>query len=93
MVKKCLYSAKLFTHELIPEIVKLLSHVTAKNDQHSEMLKFYVGDVFEQLKAQIPSEFENRLREYFKKWVELSQIDDPVAQERKINHFFEELSQ
>jgi len=25
----------------------------------------------------MPSAFENRLREYFKKWVELSQIDDP----------------
>ena len=30
---------------------------------------------------------------YFKKWVELSQIDDPVAQEREINYFFERLTQ
>ena len=56
------------------------------------MLKFYVSDVFEQLKGQIPSDFENKLREYFKKWVELSQIDDPVAQEREINNFFEQLT-
>lgn len=32
VVKKCLYSAKIFTHELIPEIVKLLTTVVSKND-------------------------------------------------------------
>lgn len=57
------------------------------------MLKFYVSDVFEQLKGQIPSDYENRLREYFKKWVELSQIEDSGAQEREMNKFFKELSQ
>lgn len=56
------------------------------------MLKWYVGDVFEQLKGHEPSAFESRLSEYFRKWVELSQIDDPIAQEREINLFFEELS-
>ena len=56
------------------------------------MLKWYVGDVFEQLKGHEPSSFESRLSEYFRKWVELSQIDDPIAQEREINLFFEELS-
>ncbi len=57
------------------------------------MLSFQVGDVFEQLKGQIPTEFEGRLRMYFKKWVELSQIDDPTKQESEINYFFEKLSQ
>ena len=56
------------------------------------MLKFYVSDVFEQLKGQIPSDYENRLREYFKKWVELSQIEDSAAQEREMNRFFNEMS-
>lgn len=92
VVKKCVFSAKLFTHELIPNIVRLLQAVTDKIDQHSEMLKFYVSDVFEQLKGQIPSDYENRLREYFKKWVELSQIEDSVAQEREMNTFFNEMS-
>ena len=93
VVKRCLNSQKLFTHELIPNIIYLLSMVTSKSDQNSEMLKFYVGDVFEHLRGQIPSEVENRLRDYCKKWVEISQIDDQVAQEREINHFFEQLSQ
>mmetsp|Transcript_18356 Transcript_18356/g.24549 ORF Transcript_18356/g.24549 Transcript_18356/m.24549 type:complete len:133 (+) Transcript_18356:1589-1987(+) len=79
IVKKCIYSHKLFTQEMIPNIVNLFQSVINKTDQQSDMLKWYVGDVFEQLKGQMPSEFESRLREYFKKWVELSQIDDPVA--------------
>ena len=77
VVKRCLYSQKLFTYEMIPNIIELMASVTRSKDQHSEMLQFYVGDVFEQLQSQIPSEYESRLREYFKKWVELSQIDDP----------------
>jgi len=35
VVKKCLYSAKIFTHELIPEIVKLLTALVSKNDAQS----------------------------------------------------------
>jgi len=76
---------------MIPRIVDLLATITEQKDQRSEMLKFYVEDVFEQMKSQIPSEFESRLRDYFKKWVELSQIDDPEHQEREINNFFDEL--
>ena len=34
-VKKCLYSAKIFTHECIPEIIKLLTAVTSKSDPQS----------------------------------------------------------
>lgn len=93
VVRRCIFSEKLFTHEMIPEIVTLLTEVTKKTDQHSEMLKFYVSDVFEQLKGQIPSDYENRLREYFKKWVELSQIEDSGAQEREMNKFFKEMTQ
>ena len=51
VVKRCLYSQKLFTHEMIPNVVALFQQVVLKNDQHSEMLKWYVGDVFEQLKG------------------------------------------
>ena len=82
---------KIFTLELIPEIVELLINVVNKNDAQSQRIKFYVEDVFEQLKGSIPSEFESKLREYFKRWVELSQIEDSNAQEQEINNFFEEL--
>ena len=36
---------------MIPNLVSLFEQVVSKTDQHSEMLKWYVGDVFDQLKA------------------------------------------
>lgn len=92
VVRRLVFEGKVITQEQIPCIMELLTALDASKDSHSEMLKFYVGDVFEQLQSQIPSEYDLKLRAYFRKWVELSQIESAADQEVEMNKFFAEMS-
>ena len=74
VLKRIIFTSRDANVQNIPKIKSLLDDiVNSKNsDTQIEMIRFCIGDIHEQLQAQIPSAFQQKLIQCYRKWVELS---------------------